>query len=245
LTEDNGSFFLGGLKSEFDEGYSLSGVFNSLLAAADNIRNKYVKFEIDAEVAAELFAKLKIKDTNGNEWTIGASSGSWYRRFTNEKQWVSSNPPVGVESEEMFNIDFDSIVHTQVSNNMPRSSGLKIEDFIEELDDNNSSKDWLLEEWDKFEEEVRLLEANNSSIHSTETYDYFDDSKEVISEEINEDKSINSPNSGLPDDVSSSIDQPFVVDDFFIKPEERDTSNSTTNSESDISNYYLSKPPSE
>jgi len=245
LNEDLGSFFLGGLKSEFDEGYSLSVEFNSLIAAADNIRDKYVKFEIDAEIAAELFAKLKIKDTNGNDWTIGASSGSWYKRFPNEKQWISSNPPVGVDCDETFTIDFESIVHTQNTNNAPRSSGLKIEEFISEVEDNSSNKDWLLQEWNKFEEEVRNLEANNASTNLTEIYDYSENSNEVINNEINEDKTVDPSELGLPDNVSSVNDQPFVLDDFFIKPEERDTSDSPITSDQDASNYYLNKPPSE
>ena len=37
--------FLGGLKSELDEGFELDVIFNTLIAVADNIRNRYIKYQ--------------------------------------------------------------------------------------------------------------------------------------------------------------------------------------------------------
>lgn len=248
MTEDSNSFFLGGLKSEFDEGYSLSGIFSSLVAAADNIRNKYVKYEIESDVAAELFAKLKITDINGNEWTIGASSGSWYRRYGNEKKWISSNPPIDIEADVNSTFDMDSIIHTQTTNNNTnvRSTGLKIEEFISEFEDNDSNKDWLLQEWGKFEEEVRNLEENNVIVEKIyEKEDNYINSNEDKSEETIEVISTSSSEIGLPDNVSSINDQPFVLDDFFIKPEDRDTDSFSSSKDNDVSADVFDKPPIE
>jgi hypothetical protein len=238
LSDDFSTSFLGGLRSEFDEGYVLPPVFTSLLAVADNIRTRYIKYEIDVEQAANLFKELIVKDTNGYEWTIGASTGSWYRRQINEKKWLSSSPPIGVEPDNV-DISFDGLIHNTSDFENKNTSGLRIEKFLDSLDENSNDKDWLLDEWNKFEEEVRNLENNNLfQISSAPLEQSNDDLPKSIS---------NSPDDNLieqPNELELPKDDSFSIDDFFVKPEDRDQSQKIDdNNLYDNDTNYLDKPP--
>ena len=119
--------FLGGLKSELDEGFELDVIFNTLIAVADNIRNRYIKYEISGEQAATLFKKLRVVDVNNNQWTIGPSSGSWYIKTNNNTIWSQSNPPIGIEVENPDTYSFDQLVsHEEIEEN---KSSINKEDY--------------------------------------------------------------------------------------------------------------------
>lgn len=239
--------FLGGLKSELDEGFTLDAIFNKLIAVADNIRNRYVKFEISGEQAATLFKKLRVTDSSNTEWTVGPSSGSWYIKNTNSTTWSQSAPPVGVEIVNSESYNFDQLViHEEfVDKKSVNNVGVKIEDYTIDTDiDHTSDKNWLYEEWDLLEIEMvsmqdkaKLLAANNSSIDNIEA----PLEKDIVSNYDDNDTT------GLPDTQPINIDDNFNLDDFFVKPENREQEvvDNETNSNLVNSNEPFSTPPTD
>jgi hypothetical protein len=239
--------FLGGLKSELDEGFTLDAIFNKLIAVADNIRNRYVKFEISGEQAATLFKKLRVTDSSNTEWTVGPSSGSWYIKNTNSTTWFQSAPPVGIEIVNSESYNFDQLViHEEfVDKKSVNNAGVKIEDYTIDTDiDHISDKNWLYEEWNLLEIEMvsmqdkaKLLAANNSSIDNIEA----PLEKDIVSNYDDNDAT------GLPDTQPINIDDNFNLDDFFVKPEnrEQDVVDNETNSNLVNSNEPFSTPPTD
>ena len=239
--------FLGGLKSELDEGFTLDAIFNKLIAVADNIRNRYVKFEISGEQAATLFKKLRVTDSSNTEWTVGPSSGSWYIKNANSATWFQSAPPVGVEIVNSESYNFDQLViHEEfVDKKSVNNVGVKIEDYTIDTDiDHTADKNWLYEEWDLLEIEMasmqdkaKLLAANIDSIDNIEAPLEI----ELVSNNDDNDTT------GLPDAQPINIDDNFNLDDFFVKPENRepDFSDNETNSNLVNSNEPFSSPPTD
>lgn len=85
--------FFGTLRSEFDTEEELAEGWEALSQAAETIRLAYIREELEPEVAASALGQLKLKDRNGAEWTIGASSGEWYRRTSSNNQWLRASAP--------------------------------------------------------------------------------------------------------------------------------------------------------
>ena len=89
---------LGTLRSELDEddGGGLHPNFEILAGLVVAVRTAFTSFRINPAQAAELCARLRLKGRDGNEWTIGATSGSWYRRRIGETVWQKSPLPINV-----------------------------------------------------------------------------------------------------------------------------------------------------
>lgn len=92
------SLFLGTLRSEFDTEEELAPAWTALMGVAEEVRMAYSKGEITGHEAAVALSSLRLKDRTGSEWTVGASSGEWYRRLSGAMGWVRSAPPVVVEA---------------------------------------------------------------------------------------------------------------------------------------------------
>jgi hypothetical protein len=245
--------FLGGLKSELDEGFELDVIFNTLIAVADNIRNRYIKFEISGEQAATLFKKLRVRDTNNNQWTIGPSSGSWYIKVNNNTIWSQSTPPIGVEVENPDSYSFDQLVsHEEIKENKSsNNAGVRIDDYTMNTEiDRTADKNWLLEEWDLLEKELVTLEEKarviNDSKESSKA-DTIDISLNPNNDELLIDE--NNDTSGLPEEPAIILDENFNIDDFFVKPEGRedlsDNNYEATNADIEDQTTTYSAPPTD
>jgi hypothetical protein len=245
--------FLGGLKSELDEGFELDVIFNTLIAVADNIRNRYIKFEISGEQAATLFKKLRVRDTNNNQWTIGPSSGSWYIKVNNNTIWSQSTPPIGIEVENPDSYSFDQLVsHEEIKENKSsNNAGVRIDDYTMDTEiDRTADKNWLLEEWDLLEKELVTLEEKarviNDSKKSSKA-DTIDISLNPSNEESLTDE--NNDTSGLPEEPTITLDENFNIDDFFVKPEGRedlsDNNYEATNADIEDQTTTYSAPPTD
>lgn len=85
--------FFGTLRSEFDTEEELDAGWEALANAAETIRLAYIREELEAKDVASALGQLKLKDRSGAEWTIGASSGEWYRRTSSNNQWLRTPAP--------------------------------------------------------------------------------------------------------------------------------------------------------
>ena len=94
-TVDN---LLGTLRSELDEDDDggLHPNFEILAGLVVTVRTAYTSFRITPEQAARICAQLRLEGRDGNEWTVGATSGAWYRRRTGETIWQKSPLPINV-----------------------------------------------------------------------------------------------------------------------------------------------------
>jgi len=89
---------LGTLRSELDEDDDggLHPSFEILAGLVVTVRTAYTSFRITPEQAARICAQLRLEGRDGNEWTVGATSGAWYRRRTGEIAWQKSPLPINV-----------------------------------------------------------------------------------------------------------------------------------------------------
>lgn len=88
--------FLGSLRSELDEDSDLHQSFQTLEAAAAAARSAYLEYRLTAEGAGRLFSDLRLVSADQEEWTVGATSGLWYRRPVGTQRWFRSEAPVAV-----------------------------------------------------------------------------------------------------------------------------------------------------
>jgi hypothetical protein len=97
LPDDLQDNLLGTLRSELDEDDDgLHPSFEILAGLVVTVRIAYTSFRISPRQAAEICADLRLNGRDGNEWTVGATSGAWYRRRSGETVWQKSPLPINV-----------------------------------------------------------------------------------------------------------------------------------------------------
>lgn len=85
--------FFGTLRSELDGPPQLPSGFALLAAHTQLLLHAYDSGQLDQERLAELLAQQRCFDTVGNCWTIGATTGNWYRRAYDGTEWVAAPAP--------------------------------------------------------------------------------------------------------------------------------------------------------
>jgi len=232
--------FLGGLRSELDEGSHLHPSFASLAAAADAIRAGYLSFGITPQRAAEAFQMLRILDDNDIEWTVGPSSGSWFRRRQGSSNWQAGPAPLMAEpksghSQPWLSAELSEILPSARNSNKTGSetkvgsqAGIRVVDvspLSPELE--RESADWLLSEWDTLEAEMENLQAGarpSVSIADSAAWPV----KQMF-EKVSKSDSVRAERSedlGLPNQETTKEPDSDMFD-LFVKPEapaERDGS---------------------
>jgi hypothetical protein len=83
--------FLGSLLSVLDATGDLPPAFQELRQRFDQAKARFDAGDLSAERYANLLAALRCFDSDGRSWSIGASSGLWYRLI--DDAWVQSPPP--------------------------------------------------------------------------------------------------------------------------------------------------------
>ena len=83
--------FLGSLLSVLDATGDLPPAFQELRRRFDQAKSHFDAGDLSAERYAKLLSALRCFDQEGRSWTIGASSGLWYRMM--DDVWVQSPPP--------------------------------------------------------------------------------------------------------------------------------------------------------
>lgn len=85
--------FLGGIAMDATSVQDpLPPAFADMVEMAAELLQAYATHAIRNDELAELLKRLRVRDSEGGEWTIGASSMAWYRR-TPGLPWSRSNAP--------------------------------------------------------------------------------------------------------------------------------------------------------
>lgn len=164
---------LGTLRSELDGDIEIDGSFTSLENSFSKVRQAFIQKKIPSQVAAEFFQRLVIKSSDGSEWTLGASTGSWYRREEGAS-WMQTSPPNGITVDSgnvpswVYNgIDQDLNKVIEISQKVESEKIVNETKKIDEVEvlttpseslsnltysilseDKNSDFSWLDEEWE-------------------------------------------------------------------------------------------------
>lgn len=92
----------GALRSELDEPSRLPSAFEQLIEQAGQARHSFERGALTKIQLASVLQGLRVVAPDGTEWTMGATSGRWYRRPVGGT-WVPALPP---ESEDESNASF-------------------------------------------------------------------------------------------------------------------------------------------
>jgi hypothetical protein len=162
--------FLGGLRSELDEGSHLHPTFAAMSAAADSVRASYLSYAITPTKAAEAFRLLRLVDDNDIEWTVGPSSGSWYRRRLGSTGWQPGPAPLMAEpkigstapwlTSELADLlpSARSVAAAERTAEQSGKPGIRVVDASDiPMVDEGESRDWLLSEWDELEVHLDVM----------------------------------------------------------------------------------------
>jgi hypothetical protein len=82
----------GVLRSELDEPEKLPRAFEQLIEEIGKARHAFERGDLTKVQLAEVLRNLRVVGPDGTEWTMGSSSGRWYRRPVGGT-WVPSLPP--------------------------------------------------------------------------------------------------------------------------------------------------------
>lgn len=85
--------FLGTLRSEFDEPEALPRGFNQLQENVAALLEAYEDGRLTKRELAERLARQRAVDHDGGEWTVGATTRSWYRRQGPLDMWMQVPAP--------------------------------------------------------------------------------------------------------------------------------------------------------
>lgn len=90
MSSDTPAFF-GSLRSEFDTVDELPAPYAVLRSAVVTAVGAYQNGAVSADRCAAALSSMVITDTDGIDWTVGASSQRWYRRLPGG-QWRLASP---------------------------------------------------------------------------------------------------------------------------------------------------------
>ena len=93
IARTNNSSYLGTLRSEFDEPETIPLGFTQLQNNISIICKAFLEGKVNERQAAELLVIQRCSDLNGGEWTVGTTSGSWYRRQGLDTPWMEVPSP--------------------------------------------------------------------------------------------------------------------------------------------------------
>lgn len=97
MTVEPGNGIAGTLRSELDEGDDvLHNNFNTLAALVGEIRGAFLAYRINPEQAGKMCKDLQIVGSDGCEWTVGATSGGWFKRRVGACNWTEAAMPINV-----------------------------------------------------------------------------------------------------------------------------------------------------
>lgn len=88
---------LGSLRSELDTPDEVPPNFDRLRRAFYAALDSYLRGERTKAEVAPLLDGLKATDATGQQWTLGATTGTWFRRVGS--RWMMSGPPVALSGD--------------------------------------------------------------------------------------------------------------------------------------------------
>jgi hypothetical protein len=85
----------GTLRSELDEPAVLPAAFADLAARISWLQSEYESGRLTRSAFADALDTAKVGHTDGSLWTVGVSSGQWYRKIPGGRGWEAALPPDG------------------------------------------------------------------------------------------------------------------------------------------------------
>ena len=111
----------GALRSELDEPSRLPSAFEQLIEQVGQARHGFERGALTKIQLAAVLQGLRVVAPDGAEWTMGATSGRWYRRPVGGA-WVPALPPEGADEG-------------QVSFHQPGSPSTDSDDLLANIDE--------------------------------------------------------------------------------------------------------------
>lgn len=102
--QDTG-FFLGMLRSGLDDADGLPAPWSNVPRLVEQVVSARAAGRLSDVTAWETLAQVRVMQSDGTVWTVGAQSARWYRRV-GDGVWVPASPPPTVD---------DPSVHASVS----------------------------------------------------------------------------------------------------------------------------------
>ncbi|MFM7088570.1 MAG: hypothetical protein ACKOW9_03500 [Candidatus Paceibacterota bacterium] len=183
---------LGALRSELDEGSDLQNEFILLESYSQAVRHAFITGKIEASAAAGILSALRLKGSDGYFWSIGATTGSWYKKVGDS--WIQTPPPYGVKVVEEGGYDWlrtgvaselgkaeailkEKIQNKQASGNKVVSAGEGGSSATSAAGSNfeSTSKedlDWVLQEWGLLPRSSDLLNGQSANTGIVTTPDW-------------------------------------------------------------------------
>jgi len=148
---------LGTLRSELDDETDLDPIFFSMQLAHNAVINAYGDQKINSHATGMILKELKIKGTDGNYWTIGASTKSWYKRKSgDEGVWEIAPEPEGIKLEGEPPYWYVKGVASLINEVSQIEKDIKANENKEELvkesenfEQEPEELEWIFDEWDK------------------------------------------------------------------------------------------------
>lgn len=148
---------LGTLRSELDDETDLDPIFFSMQLAHNAVINAYGDQKINSHATGMILKELKIKGSDGNYWTIGASTKSWYKRNNPETgAWELATEPEGVRLDGdppyWYVKGVGSLINEISQIEKDRESEQGKEELVKEsesFEQEPEELEWIFDEWDK------------------------------------------------------------------------------------------------
>lgn len=102
------AFFLGTLRSELDTPAEISSEFRNLEIAFAKVLTVYQRGLINKEETGEILTNLRISDSQGTQWTLGATTRRWYKR-TLGSSWKVTPPPAAANDPVLEETAFEAL----------------------------------------------------------------------------------------------------------------------------------------
>ena len=97
---EQGVLFFGTLPSEFETTSTEAPSLVKLRNIQDEVLENYLTGRLTPEESGRILGLLVLPDKNGLQWSIGATTGRWYRRLPGGT-WRSASPGNIEEDEEL------------------------------------------------------------------------------------------------------------------------------------------------
>jgi len=185
---------LGTLRSELDdsEDEAIHQAFEALESMCSLARAAYLDFRMTPESAAGLFQELRLVASDGQEWTVGSTSGTWFHRGLGTSQWYEAPLPLGLvpvfrgPQPSWLSAGIESFISetrmvpvepTELSGRMIGADDSLVPEPVSpspavpipaapKATTSREDLDWLAGEWDDFDQNLKELRTLRTNMHA-------------------------------------------------------------------------------
>jgi hypothetical protein len=179
---DARSSFLGTLSSELDDTQQdMDEAFETLATLCGVARAAYLDSRLTPEHAAALFALLRLTASDGQEWTLGPTTGGWFSRPRGSSAWRKAPLPVGLslaaggppawltdgiggylEAHMLTPVQESPVQERPAADPAAAVQAPALAVAPRPAVDANADTDWLLEEWGGFDRQLAQMRGQSA-----------------------------------------------------------------------------------